>query len=88
MSNDVQIIETQNGIDIQIKGDVKKEDVEQLTQACSEGTCDCDCSPDMFSKITSIQTVGKDGDVSILLTGNNLKANEISDCMSGCDCGF
>jgi hypothetical protein len=86
MSNDVKITDTQTGVDIHIKGDVKKENIEQLTNSCSTG--ECSCSPTMFNQISAIDTFGKDGNMTISLKSDTLNANEVSSCMSECDCGF
>jgi hypothetical protein len=86
MSNDVKITNTDEGVAIEVTGDVKKDNVEQLTQSCSEGVCDC--SPEMLEQISSINTFGQDGNMTILLKSDTLNANEVSSCMSECDCGF
>ena len=86
MLNDIKIIDVNEGVDININGNVKFSDVETLIQSCSTGGCDC--SPDILEKIDNIQANGKDGDVKITLNSNNLDAVEVQSCMSGCDCGF
>ena len=87
MTNDVKITEAKDGVGIRINGDVKFNDIEAMTQSCNDGGCDC--SPEMMSKIDTIKVSGKDGDVNIMLKGQELKAKEVQKCISGgCDCGF
>jgi hypothetical protein len=86
MSNDVKITNTDEGVAIEVTGDVKKDNVEQLTQSCSEGVCDC--SPEMLEQISAIETSGKDGAMKISLKSDTLNADDVTSCMSGCDCEF
>ena len=87
MKNNIEIKDKNNGVEVNIQGDVKLEDVSKLTIDCNNGKCDC--SPDMLKNISNINTNGKDGDVSILIQGNNkINSSSIQNCMTGCDCGF
>lgn len=86
MKNEIKITNSNNGVDITIKGDIKFSDVEKLTDNCSSGSCDC--SPEMLEKINSINTSGKDGDVNITLKSDTIDESEVQNCMSTCDCGF
>jgi hypothetical protein len=86
MNNNVKIIDTNEGVDININGNAKFSDIEILTQNCSTGKCDC--SPAMLEKIDNIQTNGKDGAIKITLHSDNLDASEVQNCMNECDCGF
>lgn len=85
MKNDVNVTNSLEGVDISILGEVKFQDVQEMTEACRNGTCGC--SPDMLSKIDAIHTSGNDGNVTIKLSGK-LKADEVKSYMSGCECGF
>lgn len=84
MLKDVKITNVNKGVGIAIKGDVKFSDIEAMTQDCSDGNCDC--SPEMMSKVDNIQVTGKDGDVNITLQSKELKAKDIESCMGECEC--
>ena len=86
MKNDVNIKNVANGVNINIKGNIKFSDVEQMTQSCANG--ECDCSAEAFKKIKEIKTLGKDGNVTISLKSDDLSAKEVQEMMNGCDCGF
>ena len=59
---------TANGVKINFLGEVKKEQIVKMVQNCATGQCEC-MSDETKKKIQSMEVGGKDGDVSLELTG-------------------
>jgi len=79
------LAKTQNGVSINFKGELKKESIEAMVQACRDGNCGCDCAPTMMPQISDIAVSGKDGDVTITLHSETLDLKSVAEAMEGCD---
>lgn len=74
---------TQNGVKAFLNG-FSTQDVSSKIQACQEGSCSCECSPEMMQKIENIEVKSeKDGSTSITITGD-VKAEELAPMMKEC----
>ena len=68
------------GINIKFSGDVKKQNIITMVENCSSGKCEC-MSDETKKKITNMQVSGKDGDVSLELSGE-INTQEIKKALS------
>jgi len=60
---------TDNGVKISFTGEVKKQNIVKMVENCATGQCEC-MSDETKKKIQNMQVNGKDGDVSLDLTGD------------------
>jgi len=63
------LTKTHNGITIDFTGTIKKETVFTMVQNCKNGQCDC-MNDTTKAKIKDMKVHGKDGNVSLELSGN------------------
>jgi hypothetical protein len=79
------LAKTQNGVSINFRGELKKESIETMVQACQDGNCGCDCAPTMMPQISKIAVSGRDGDVTISLHSDTLDIESVAEALEGCD---
>ncbi|MBU1642623.1 hypothetical protein KKE54_04625 [bacterium] len=79
------LAKTQNGVSINFRGELKKESIESMIQACQDGNCGCDCVPTMMPQISKIEVSGSDGDVTITLHSDTLDLKSVEEAMEACD---
>ncbi|MCJ7765988.1 MAG: hypothetical protein MUP09_08630 [Thiovulaceae bacterium] len=79
------LAKTQSGVTINFTGELKKESVETMVEACREGNCGCDCAPTMMPQINKIAVSGEDGDVTITLHSDTLDIKSVEEAIEGCD---
>lgn len=60
---------TNKGVKIAFTGEVKKENIIKMVENCSTGSCGC-MSDETKKKIKNMEVSGKDGDVSLNLSGD------------------
>ncbi len=75
----------EGGVDVNLKGEVERQKVDDMVQKCSTGTQTC-CGPDFFEKVDGIEVEGKDGDVTIHVKGDKVTSGMIEQNLSNCDC--
>lgn len=73
---------TQNGVKAFLGG-FSTEDVSSKIQACQEGSCVCECSPEMMQKIKNIEVKSEKDGTSISITGD-VTAEELAPMMKEC----
>lgn len=76
--------QTNEGVEVQMQGDVKKADIEAMVQQCQEGACAC--SQSFMQKVSHIALSGEDKDVTIKLFSTSLQKEEIEAGMKQCEC--
>jgi hypothetical protein len=74
------VFKTQDGVKIAFQGIVAKEQIVKMVQNCTTGQCEC-MSEDTKKRITNMQVDGKDGDVSLRLSGD-IKKEEIEKALA------
>ena len=79
------LAKTKNGVNINFRGDLKKESVETMVQSCQDGSCGCDCAPETISQIGKIDVSGSDGDVTVTLHSDTLDIENVEEAVKGCD---
>ena len=63
------VTKTTNGVKIAFTGVVEKQNIVKMVENCATGQCEC-MSDETKKKITDMQVDGKDGDVSLNLSGD------------------
>jgi nicotinate-nucleotide pyrophosphorylase len=63
------IFKTGEGVKIAFTGSVEKRNIIKMVENCATGACEC-MSDETKSKINEMKVSGKDGDVSLELSGN------------------
>jgi len=63
------VIATNEGVKINFKGTVTKNQIFTMVQNCSTGKCEC-MSDETKKKISDMQVTGEDGNVELNLQGN------------------
>ena len=63
------VIKTNSGVKIAFTGVVEKQSIVKMVENCATGQCEC-MSDETKKKITDMQVSGKDGDVSLNLSGD------------------
>ncbi len=58
-----------NGVNISFSGNVKKQNIVTMVENCQTGQCEC-MSDATKKKIEGMEVTGKDGEVSLALSGN------------------
>ena len=66
---DKNVFKTNHGVKISFTGEVKKQNIVQMIENCSNGQCEC-MSDETKMKITNMEVTGKDGDVALDLSGD------------------
>jgi len=66
---DNSITKLKDGVKINFVGSVKKQNIITMVQNCSEGRCEC-MNDTTKAKIKDMQVQGRDGDVSLSLSGD------------------
>ena len=61
-----------NGVSISFSGDVKKQNIVTMVENCQTGSCEC-MSDETKQKVKNMEVSGKDGDVSLALSGEITK---------------
>jgi len=74
------VFSTKNGVNIKFSGEVKKQKIVTMVQNCSSGKCEC-MSDETKAKIKNMQVDGKDGDVSLELSGD-ISKQEIEEALA------
>ena len=67
MNKNVNVIP--NGVNISFSGDVKKQNIVTMVENCQTGSCEC-MSDETKKKIEGMEVSGKDGEVSLALSGD------------------
>ncbi len=62
------VIKTKNGVKVSFSGVVKKRQIVKMVENCSKGECEC-MSDETKKKITDMKVEGRDGEVSLNLSG-------------------
>lgn len=78
MNKNVNIIP--NGVNISFSGNVKKQNIVTMVENCQTGSCEC-MSDETKKKIEGMEVSGKDGDVSLALSGD-ISKEEIEAALS------
>ncbi len=63
------VLKTSQGVKIAFTGAVEKQNIVKMVENCATGQCEC-MSDETKEKITNMQVTGKDGDVSLDLSGD------------------
>lgn len=63
------VLKTVDGIKITFTGTVEKQNIVKMVENCATGQCEC-MSDATKKKITHMKVDGKDGDVTLDLSGN------------------
>ncbi len=71
-SMEKKVEKTNQGVKINFTGVVKKQQIVKMVENCATGQCEC-MSDDTKKKIKDMKVNGKDGDVSLNLTGDVAK---------------
>ncbi len=58
-----------NGVNISFSGNVKKQNIVTMVENCQIGQCEC-MSDETKKKIEGMEVTGKDGEVSLALSGD------------------
>ncbi len=58
-----------NGVNISFSGNVKKQNIVTMVENCQTGQCEC-MSDETKKKIEGMEVTGKDGEVSLALSGD------------------
>jgi len=66
------VTKTNSGVKIAFTGVVQKQQIVKMVENCSTGACEC-MSDETKKKISNMEVVGKDGEVSLNLTGDVAK---------------
>jgi hypothetical protein len=74
----------ENGVDINVTGEVERQKVDAMLEQCNAGACSC-CGPEFIEQLDGIGVEGQDGDVTIHVRGSVSK-DVIAEKMSMCDC--
>jgi hypothetical protein len=81
-----EITQTADGVNIRLSGDIAKTKIEAMASNCnSGGTCSCECNNDLKDRIKQVNVSGTDGDVTLSLKGETLKADQVIEAMGECD---
>ncbi len=67
-----KVEKTNQGVKINFTGVVQKQQIVKMVENCATGQCEC-MSDDTKKKIKDMNVDGKDGDVSLSLTGDVAK---------------
>jgi len=67
MNKNVNVIP--NGVNISFSGNVKKQNIVTMVENCQTGSCEC-MSDETKKKIEGMEVSGKDGEVSLALSGD------------------
>ncbi|RRS31978.1 MAG: hypothetical protein P794_02580 [Epsilonproteobacteria bacterium (ex Lamellibrachia satsuma)] len=63
------VFKTGDGVKISFTGGVEKQNIVKMVENCATGQCEC-MSDDTKKKINNMEVSGKDGDVSLDLSGD------------------
>jgi len=63
------VFKTNEGVKISFTGEVEKQNIIKMVESCSTGQCEC-ITDATKKKITNMEVSGKDGDVSLDLSGD------------------
>jgi hypothetical protein len=63
------VLKTNDGVKISFTGEVEKQNIVKMVENCATGQCDC-MSDETKNKINKMEVSGKDGDVTIDLSGD------------------
>jgi hypothetical protein len=66
------VTKTNSGVKIAFTGVVQKQQIVKMVENCATGACEC-MSDETKKKISNMEVVGKDGEVSLNLTGDVAK---------------
>ena len=64
-------------------GGFKAEDLNAKVQECQDGSCSCECDPQMMQKIGKIEVASIEDGASLTITGD-VTAEELEPMMRGC----
>ena len=62
------VFKTNDGVKISFTGEVEKQNIVKMVENCATGQCEC-MSDATKKKITNMEVSGKDGDVTLDLSG-------------------
>ncbi len=62
------VFKTGEGVKISFTGEVEKQNIIKMVENCATGSCEC-MTDETKKKITNMEVSGKDGDVSLDLSG-------------------
>lgn len=79
-----KVAESDEGVDVHVQGDVQRDTVERMIESCGTGNESC-CGPEFFERVSDISVDGKDGDVTIHVSGQ-VTPGMIEQNLSECDC--
>ena len=74
------VFKTDSGVKINFTGVVKKQQILKMVDNCAKGQCDC-MSSETKDKITGMEVNGKDGDISLNISGD-LAKEEIENALA------
>ncbi len=63
------VFKTNQGVKISFTGEVQKQNILKMVENCATGSCEC-MTDETKEKITNMEVSGKDGEVSLNLTGD------------------
>jgi hypothetical protein len=75
-----QVFKTFEGVKISFTGEVEKKNIAKMIENCATGQCEC-MNDETKKKITNMEVSGKDGDVSLALSGD-ISKEEIEEALS------
>jgi hypothetical protein len=77
-----KVTNTKTGVKA-LLGGFRAEDLNAKIQECQDGSCSCECDPQMMQKIANIEVSSIENGASITITGD-VKAEELEPMMKGC----
>lgn len=80
-----KVLKTDNGVNINLTGNIKKDDVQNMLNSCEGEECSCSCNPEMLEKIEDKMVSGKNGKVTISLVGKEIEVSDIEKALEGCN---
>jgi hypothetical protein len=78
----LKVLSTDKGVKAFVTG-FKTEELSAKIEACKDGSCSCDCDPQMMQRIENIEVASEENGASITITGD-VNAEELEPMMKKC----
>ncbi len=77
--------QSQQGVEVRLEGEVSKASLEKMAQECNSGACSCACDTTLKEQVRRVEVEGEDGNVTLMIQGDNLDAGLVAKAMESCD---